>query len=87
MMPKHHHRLDAGRQREIGARLRFLRGDMLQSEMGKRLGVSGNAVSLWERGESRLTLDHLRALQVEFGFSIDWLLSGEGRTSGDCGSR
>jgi transcriptional regulator with XRE-family HTH domain len=73
-MPRH--RLSAERRREIAARLRFLRGEMLQSEMGERLGVAGNAVSLWEHG-GRLTLDHLIALQDVFGYSLDWLLSGD----------
>jgi transcriptional regulator with XRE-family HTH domain len=64
---------------EIGSRLRYLRKErwhILQAEVGERLGVAGNAVSLWERG-GRMTMDNLCGLQQHFGASIDWLLGGE----------
>lgn len=64
---------------EIGGRLKYLRKErwkILQSDVGGRLGVAGNAVSLWERG-GRMTMDNLCGLQEQFGASIDWLLGGE----------
>ena len=38
-------------KKEIGERLRRLRGQKTLEEVGTSLNVSGMAVSLWERGE------------------------------------
>ena len=79
-MGKHNDDVEHDTKRdEISTRLKYLRKErwkVLQSDVGERLSVAGNAVSLWERG-GRMTMDNLIGLQEHFGASIDWLLGGE----------
>lgn len=49
-----------------------------QEELGKKLLVSRQTVSLWETGQTLPTLDNLIRLREIFGVSIDELLSEEG---------
>jgi len=49
-----------------------------QEELGKRLMVSRQTVSLWETGQTLPTLDNLVRLREIFGTSIDELLIDEG---------
>lgn len=44
---------------EVGKRLRKLRGSRTLDEVGEALGVTGMAVSLWERGE-RMPSDEMK---------------------------
>ena len=44
---------------EVGKRLRKLRGSRTLDEVGETLGVTGMAVSLWERGE-RMPSDEMK---------------------------
>jgi transcriptional regulator with XRE-family HTH domain len=44
---------------EVGKRLRKLRGSRTLDEVGEGLGVTGMAVSLWERGE-RMPSDEMK---------------------------
>lgn len=46
-----------------------------QEELAEALGVSRQAVSKWETGESEPELAKLRALSAAFGVSVDALLS------------
>ena len=48
-----------------------------QEELAEALGVSRQAVSKWETGESEPELAKLRALAATFGITVDALLSEE----------
>ena len=51
-------------------------GGYTQSEIAEKLGVSFQAVSLWERGETTPELDKLVELASLIGVSLDWLIAG-----------
>lgn len=53
------------------------RAGFSQEQLAERLGVSRQAVSKWENGDSEPELGKLRLLAEAFGVSTDWLLSGE----------
>lgn len=61
---------------EFAGRLTQLRKDkeLSQEELASRLGVSRQAVSKWERGESAPDLDNLVALAELYGCSLDQLV-------------
>ncbi|MEI3064219.1 MAG: helix-turn-helix transcriptional regulator [Oscillospiraceae bacterium] len=46
-----------------------------QMELAERLGVSRQAVSRWESGDTTPTMDKLKALAKIYGVSLDWLCS------------
>lgn len=48
-----------------------------QEALAAKLGVSRQAVSKWETGESEPEIGKLKLLAQEFGVSTDWLLSEE----------
>lgn len=50
---------------------------MSQDELGQRLSVSRQTVSLWETGQTLPTIDNLLLLKEIFGVSVDELLSPE----------
>lgn len=50
---------------------------MTQSDAAERLGVSFQAVSLWERGETSPDIQKLPEIAELYGVSIDWLLTGK----------
>ena len=54
------------------------RAGLSQEELGKRLLVSRQTVSLWETGQTLPTLDNLTRLREIFGVSIDELLEEDG---------
>lgn len=70
---------------EIANRLVALRRDgrLSQEELAARLGVSRQAVSKWERGESSPDMDNLIALARLYGISLDMLLLSEDRSYAD----
>lgn len=45
-----------------------------QRELGKRIGISGPAVAMWESGENRPSLTNLEKLADVLGVSIDAIL-------------
>lgn len=62
--------------RKIGARLRFLRGDVTQREFASTIGVSERSYQRYELGESPpnyLTMNRISAL---CGVEIGWILKG-----------
>lgn len=66
--------------KKVGATIAQLRGgrNMTQAELGERLGVSFQAVSKWERGETLPDVASLPALADALETTIDYLLrSGE----------
>ena len=61
-------------------RLRTKRG-LSQEELAGKLGVSRQAVSKWERGESSPDTDNLLALAKVYDLTIDEMLYSENLTS------
>ncbi len=48
-----------------------------QETLAERLGVSRQAISKWETGESVPEVSNLSALATALGVSVDWLLSSD----------
>ena len=48
-----------------------------QEQLGEKLGVSRQAVSKWEAGQSNPDLTYVAEMCRLFGVSSDWLLLGE----------
>jgi transcriptional regulator with XRE-family HTH domain len=64
----------------VGRRLRELRGfDVTQQEFARRIGVSQNHLSIMERGKVEIGAEILMRVGLEFGKSLEWLLTGEDR--------
>ena len=61
----------------IGARIRQVRGKVLQEEFATVLGVSQGQLSKIERGKLAPTVEVLLQLVARFGKSADWILTGE----------
>ena len=51
------------------------RAGLSQMELADRLGVSRQAVSRWESGDTTPTMDKLKSLAKIYGVSLDWLCS------------
>lgn len=51
------------------------RAGLSQMELADRLGVSRQAVSRWESGDTTPTMDKLKTLAKIYGVSLDWLCS------------
>lgn len=64
----------------FGERIRLVRKEvnLSQKEFSARLGVSPGFLSEVENSLKNPGWDFLRSLAVEFGFSINWLLTGAG---------
>lgn len=56
------------------------RSGMTQEELGEKLGVSRQAVSKWESGQTTPDLQYLKEMCALFHITADWLLFGEGGT-------
>lgn len=65
------------RLREIGRRLRLVRGKEPQKAYANRLGVHSNTVGRYERGEHRIDQEYLRRVADDGDVRLDWLISGE----------
>jgi transcriptional regulator with XRE-family HTH domain len=64
----------------VGRRLRELRGfEMTQQQFAHRIGISQNYLSIMERGRVEIGAEILLRIGLEFGKSLEWLLTGEGR--------
>jgi transcriptional regulator with XRE-family HTH domain len=61
----------------IGRRIRALRGDMLQEDLAKYLGISQGQLSKIERGKLGPTAEILIRLVRRFGKTADWILMGQ----------
>jgi transcriptional regulator with XRE-family HTH domain len=62
----------------VGRRIRVLRGfDMTQEEFALRVGVSQNYLSTMEHGRVEIGAVILLRISLEFGKSLEWLLTGE----------
>ena len=62
----------------IGSRIRVLRGDMLQEDFAKYLGISQGQLSKIERGKLGPTAEILIRLVKRYGKTADWILMGQG---------
>lgn len=65
----------------MNERVKYLRNDMLhlsQDAFGKRLGVTGAAISRMEAGGRAVTDQMVLAICREFNVSEEWLRSGTG---------
>ena len=51
------------------------RAGLSQMELAERLGVSRQAVSRWESGDTTPSVDKLKTLARIYGVSLDWLCS------------
>ena len=62
----------------VGAQIAYLRKEkgLTQNDLGDRLGVSFQAVSKWERGETLPDTAILLDLANALGTSVDFILSG-----------
>lgn len=69
----------------LGTRLSSLLAmiGLSQAEFARRLKVSQGFVSDVLRGIKRPGAEFLYAIKIEFGISIDWLLTGEGTLKGE----
>jgi len=64
--------------RAAGRRIRELRGfDMTQKEFADRIGISQTYVSDMEHGEVEIGGEILLRIAIEFGRTMEWLLTGE----------
>lgn len=61
----------------IGARIRELRGEMLQEELAEYLGISQGQLSKIERGKLGPTVEVLLRLVERFDKNVDWILTGK----------
>lgn len=63
----------------IGEKLQYYRkkSGLSQEELGQRLLVSRQTVSLWEKGQTLPTIDNLIRLKDIFGVTVDEILSEE----------
>lgn len=61
----------------IGARVRALRGTVLQDEFAPKIGISQGQLSKIESGKMAPTLEMLVRLANRFGKSLDWIVTGQ----------
>lgn len=60
----------------IAERIKQIRieSNLTQAQFGKRLSVSQDTVSLWEKGKSLPTAEYLIAIAKTFNVSVDYIL-------------
>lgn len=63
----------------IGTRIKAARRAqaITQNDLAKALGVREKTINRWETGRNEPQPRHLRALSIELGRSLPWLLNGE----------
>ncbi len=61
----------------MGSRIRSLRGDILQQDFARQLGISQSQLSKVESGNAPPTLHVLFMLADRFGKSLDWIVTGK----------
>jgi transcriptional regulator with XRE-family HTH domain len=61
----------------IGARVRALRGTLLQDEFAPKIGISQGQLSKIESGKIAPTLEVLVRLANRFEKSLDWIVTGQ----------
>lgn len=70
---------------QVGLRLRAVREVMSlnQAEFGRLLGVTGNAIGNYERGDRVPDPLAVMRLEMRFGFPMNWIFAGQLRNFGD----
>ncbi|HWX46001.1 MAG TPA: helix-turn-helix transcriptional regulator [Solirubrobacteraceae bacterium] len=68
--------MELERQREVGARIKQLRGPRPQPVVADKVGVTLRAYHAWEAGESGIAWRNLQKLAAVFGVSENYLLYG-----------
>jgi transcriptional regulator with XRE-family HTH domain len=63
--------------RAIGARVRNLRGNILQEELALVIGISQGQLSKIESGKMAPTLETVVNLAGHFSKSLDWIVTGK----------
>ena len=63
----------------IGARIRALRGNLLQEELAPKIGISQGQLSKIESGRMSPALETLLRLVNRFDKSLDWIVTGQDR--------
>jgi len=63
--------------KEIGRRLKALRGDLSQGEFARGVGVVQQQYGRYEKGRRRPPIDILARVATKTGASIDWILTGQ----------
>jgi phage-related protein len=64
--------------KEIGRRIRILRGSDNQTKFAKILAITQGQLSRYEGGTAAPSLDSLVRLKKKTGRSIDWIVTGAG---------
>jgi len=62
--------------KEIGLRIRRLRGELLQDELAAYLNISQGQLSKIEGGRIAPTLDTVAKIAEKYNVSIDWIIYG-----------
>lgn len=68
--------MDLERQREVGARIKELRGPKPQPVIADEVGVTLRAYQAWEAGDSGIAWENLQKLATVFNVSENYLLYG-----------
>lgn len=66
--------------KDIGGRLRELRGEILQKDFAKWLGMPQSQYNRYETGKNKPPLRILEKVATKKKISIDWILTGEKET-------
>jgi DNA-binding XRE family transcriptional regulator len=71
-------------QHDVGHAIRFARemAGLKQAQLAQAIGVTRNAVSLWENGKNMPATDKLRRIADTLLVDFEWLMSGRGRGPG-----
>ena len=62
--------------KDIGERVRELRGDVSQDEFAPQLGITQGQLSKIERGQAEPSVAVLVKLRERFNKTLDWLILG-----------
>ena len=63
-------------RKQIGERLRIVRGSLTQEAFARTLGCSPTYIADVERGRTKPSLELLRAISEKYAISVDWILAG-----------
>lgn len=64
-------------KKEIGERVKSLRGKMTQAEFGKIFGRSQDAICAYEKGIVFPPIDVIVKMAQQFNVSVEWIITGK----------
>lgn len=64
-------------KREIGKRVKALRGTMTQAEFGKIFGKSQDAICAYEKGIVFPPIDVIVKMSQRFNVPVEWIITGK----------